>query len=178
MANKLEVVEPKERKAVTPPRSFADLTPWESDLERLMDDFFDIRARGWWPERWSLSAVLEIEPPSLDSYEEEDDLVIKAELPGLEKENIEVNVADRTLTIKGEKKKQEEVDEENYYLSELSYGSFHRSLELPVEVEAEKATASLKNGILEVRLPKTEAARLKEIKVAVREQPTTSVGRN
>ena len=71
MANKLEVVEPKERKAVTPPRSFADLTPWESDLERLMDDFFDIRPRGWWPERWSLSAVLEIEPPSLDSYEEE-----------------------------------------------------------------------------------------------------------
>ena len=80
----------------------------ESDLERLMDDFFDRRARAWWPERWSLPAVLDIEPPVVDFYKEKDDLVVKAELPGMEKEDIEVNVTDHTLTIKGEKKKEED----------------------------------------------------------------------
>jgi HSP20 family protein len=153
------------------------LTRSESDLERLMGDFFDRKARSWWPERW-LPAVLDIEPPVVDFYEEKDDLVVKAELPGMEKEDIEVNVTDHSLTIKGEKKKEEEVEEENYYRSERSFGSFRRSLELPSDVQAEKAKASFKNGILEVRLPKSEVAKPKEIKVAVAEGPITSVGQN
>jgi HSP20 family protein len=103
----------------------------------------------------------------LDVFEEQDDIVVKAELPGIDKENIEVNLTDRTLTIKGEKKKAEEVKEENYYRCERSYGSFLRSVELPKDVHADKVKASFKNGILEVRVPKTEEAKSKAIKVKV-----------
>ena len=175
MAKELKLRQPK---AISPRRPLMNPTRSESDLERLMDDFFDRRARAWWPERWSLPAVLDIEPPVVDFYEEKDDLVVKAELPGIEKEDIEVNVTDHTLTIKGEKKKEEAVEEEKYYRSERSFGSFRRSLELPSDVQAEKAKASFKNGILEVRLARTEAAKAKEIKIAVEEGPTTSVGQN
>jgi HSP20 family protein len=121
MAKELKLRQPK---AVTPRRALINLTRSESDLERLMDDFFDRRARAWWPERWSLPAVLDIEPPVVDFYKEKDDLVVKAELPGIEKQDIEVNVTDHTLTIKGEKKKEEKAEEANYYRSERSFGSF------------------------------------------------------
>ena len=106
--------------------------------------------------------------PAVDIYETEGhDLVVKAELPGMEKENIEVNLSDHTLTIKGEKKKEEEIKEENYYRAERSYGGFLRTLELPKDVHADKVKASFKNGILEVRMPKTEEAKAKEVKVKV-----------
>jgi HSP20 family protein len=103
----------------------------------------------------------------VDLFEDKNDIVIKAELPGMEKENVEVKLTDHMLTIQGEKKKEEEVKEENYYRSERSYGSFVRTLELPADVHADKVKASFKNGILEVRLPKTEEAKTKEIKVKV-----------
>jgi HSP20 family protein len=108
-----------------------------------------------------------VRAPTVDVYEEKDDIVVKAELPGMDKDNIEVNLTDRTLTIKGEKKKEEEMKEENYYRSERSYGSFLRTLELPKDVHADKVKATFKNGILEVRMPKTEEAKAKEIKVKV-----------
>jgi HSP20 family protein len=108
-----------------------------------------------------------VKAPVVDLFEERDDIVVKAELPGMDKDNIQVNLTDHTLTIKGEKKKEEEEKEENYYRSERSYGSFVRTLELPREVHAEKVKASFKNGILEVRMPKTEEAKAKEIKVKV-----------
>jgi len=110
---------------------------------------------------------LEVVAPTVDLYEEKDEIVVKAELPGIDKNNIEVNLTDHMLTIKGEKKKEEEVKEKNYYRSERSYGSFLRTLELPKDVHGDKVKASFKNGILEVRMPKTEEAKAKEIKVKV-----------
>jgi len=157
----------KETKAVTPWRPFMDLTRWERDMDRIMEDFFGRRMRPWWPERWSRREVMELEAPVVDLFEDKNDIVIKAELPGMEKENVEVKLTDHMLTIKGEKKKEEEVKEENYYRSERSYGSFVRTLELPADVHADKVKASFKNGILEVRLPKTEEAKTKEVKVKV-----------
>ncbi len=157
----------KETKAVTPWRPFMGLTTWERDMDRMMEDFFGRRARPWWPERWSRTEEMEVKPPIVDVFEEKDDIVVKAELPGIEKDNIEVNLMDHTLTIKGEKKKEEEVKEENYYRAERSYGSFLRTLELPRDVRADQIKASFKNGILEVRMPKTEEAKAKEIKVKV-----------
>lgn len=162
-----EKAKEKESKSMAPWRPFTDLTRWERDMERMFDDFWGRRMRPWWPERWSMPAVLEISPPAVDLYEEKDDIVVKAELPGMDKDNIEVNLTDHTLTIKGEKKKEEEIKEENYYKSERSYGSFIRTVELPRDVHADKVKASFKNGILEVRLPKTEEAKAKEIKVKV-----------
>lgn len=110
---------------------------------------------------------MELIAPTVDVYEEKDDIVVKAELPGIDKDNIKVNLTDHTLTIKGEKKKEEEVNQENYYRCERSYGSFVRTVELPGEVHADKVKASFKNGILEVRMPKTEQAKVKEIKVNI-----------
>jgi len=159
-----EKAKEKETKAVTPWRPFMDLARWERDMERMMEDFFGRRPR--WPERW-FGNELEITAPAVDVFEEKDEIVVKAELPGMDKENIEVNLTDHHLTIKGEKKKEEEVKEENYYRAERSYGSFLRTLELPKDVHADKVKASFKNGILEVRLPKTEEAKAKEIKVKV-----------
>ena len=162
-----EKAKEKETKAVAPRRPFMDLSRWERDMERMMEDFFGRRTRPWWPERWFRTEGMELTTPAVDLYEEKDDIVVKAELPGIDKNNIEVNLTDHTLTIKGEKKKEEEVKEENYYRSERSYGSFLRTLELPKDVHADKVKASFKNGILEVRIPKTEEAKAKEIKVKV-----------
>jgi HSP20 family protein len=136
-------------------------------MDRMMEDFFGRRMRPWWPERWARREAMELEAPAVDLFEDKNDIVIKAELPGMEKENVEVKLTDHMLTIKGEKKKEEEVKEENYYRSERSYGSFVRTLELPADVHADKVKASFKNGILEVRLPKTEEAKTKEVKVKV-----------
>ena len=162
-----EKAKEKETKAVTPWRPFIGLTGWERDMDRMLEDFFGRRARPWWPERWFKPDDMELRPPIVDVFEEKDEIVVKAELPGMEKENIELNLSDHTLTIKGEKKKEEEVKEENYYRSERSYGGFLRTLELPKDVHADKVKASFKNGILEVRMPKTEAAKAKEVKVKV-----------
>jgi len=100
-------------------------------------------------------------------FEEKDDIVVKAEIPGMEKNNIEVNLTDHTLTIKGEKKKEDEVKKENNYRSERSYGSFLRTLPLPADVQGDKVKANFENGVMEVRLLKTEAAKAKEVKVKV-----------
>jgi HSP20 family protein len=156
-----------EGKSLAARRPFSDLARWERDMERMFDDFVGRRMRPWWPERFSMPAGIEITPPAVDLFEEKDDIVVKAELPGMDKDNIQVNLTDQSLTIRGEKKKEEEVKEENYYRSERSYGSFVRTLELPAEVKSDKVKASFKNGVLEVRLPKTEQAKAKEVKVNV-----------
>ena len=155
----------KETKAVTPWRPFMGLAGWERDMDRMLEDFFGRRMRPWWPERWSRTDEMEVKPPMVDVFEEKDEIVVKAELPGIEKDNIEVNLTDHTLTIKGEKKKEEEIKEANYYRAERSYGSFLRTLDVPKDVRADKVKASFKNGILEVRMPKTEEAKAKEVKV-------------
>jgi HSP20 family protein len=157
----------KETKAVTPWRPAMDLTRWERDMDRMMENFFGRRMRSWLPDRLFRGEELAFRAPAVDLFEEKDDIVVKAELPGIDKDNIEVNLTDHTLTIKGEKKKEEEVKEENYFRSERSYGSFVRTLELPKDVHADKVKASFKNGILEIRMPKTEEAKAKEIKVKV-----------
>lgn len=157
----------EETKAVTPWRPSMDLTRWERDMDRMMEDFFGRRVRPWWPESSFRTGELDIGTPAVDVFEEKDDIVVKAEIPGMDKENIEVNLTDHILTIKGEKRKEEEVKEENYYRSERSYGAFLRSVELPKEVHGDKVKASFKNGVLEVRMPKTEEAKAKEIKVKV-----------
>ena len=162
-----EKAKDKETKAIAPRRPFMTLPRWERDMERMMEDFFGKRMRPWWPERWFRSEEMEPTSPAVDFYEEKDDIVVKAELPGIDKNNIEVNLTDRALTIRGEKRKEEEVKEKNYYRSECSYGSFVRTLELPTDVHADKVKATFKDGILEVRLPKTEEAEKKEIKVKV-----------
>jgi HSP20 family protein len=105
--------------------------------------------------------------PPVDIFETGESIVIKAELPGISKEDITLEVKDNTLLIKGEKKFEKEVKEENYHRVERSYGAFQRSFSLPSTVQQDKVKAKVRDGILEVTLPKAEEAKPKQIKVDV-----------
>lgn len=105
--------------------------------------------------------------PAVDIYETNDSVVVKAELPGVTKDQISVEVKDGILSLRGERKFEKEVKEENYHRVERSYGSFQRSFSLPVSVDQDKVTAKFQDGVLEVKLPKKEQARPKQIQVNV-----------
>jgi len=135
-------------------------------MEREMDRIFGEGLRPFRPSWW-LGGPEAYTAPMVDVYEDKDDIVVKAELPGMSKDDIEVNVTDHQLTLKGEKKKKEETKEDDYYRCERSFGSFSRVLDLPADVQTEKAKASFKDGLLEIRVPKTEEAKKKQIKVKV-----------
>jgi len=155
----------KETREVTPWRPFSELSRAEREAERLFGDFF--RRPLWglsWPERFREIGFRE---PAIEVYEEKDDVVVKAEIPGMKKEDLDINISGSLLTLKGEKKQEEEVKKKGYYYSERSYGSFVRTVDLPKEVQVDKAYANFKDGVLEVRLPKTEEAKRKEVKIKV-----------
>ncbi len=140
-----------------------ELDRFKREIDRMFDEFFG-------EERFPSIGLQEgIAFPALDVYDAGDKIVVKAEIPGVSKDDIEIVVRDNELTIKGEKKKEEEVKEENYYYSERSFGKFVRTLRLPVEIKPEEVKARFKNGVLEIELPKVEEARPKEIKIQVEE---------
>jgi len=156
---------------IAPWRLPPDLATFGRDMDRFIEDTF---GRGGRPPRivppvwrWSPKWIREwAGVPMVDVYEEGDSVVVKAEVPGMEKDEIELILTPDTLTIKGERKKVETVEDQDYHYSERAYGAFARTVELPAEVAEDKVTASLKNGVLEVRLPKAQGAK-KEIKVKV-----------
>ena len=106
--------------------------------------------------------------PAVDVIEEKDVIKVKADLPGLKKEEIEVAVDNDTLTIKGEKKQEKEIKEKGYIRSERYYGSFHRSFTLPAGVDPQKVNANYRDGVLEITLPKREEAKKNEVKVEIK----------
>ncbi len=155
-----------ERRDLVPeePRRF--MAPLE-EMERWFDDFFRRPRFGppWFPQ---LRGHEEVEvTPFVDMYEEGNDVVIKAEIPGMNKENLDVTLDEDTITISGEKKAEEKVERKDFYRLERSFGSFRRSLRLPVETETDKATASFKDGILDVRIPKTAGAKEKAKRISI-----------
>jgi len=103
--------------------------------------------------------------PAVDVFDGDDKLVIKAELPGIEKKDIEVDVREGVLTLRGERSYENEVKEHNCYRKERSYGKFHRSFTLPENVETEKIEASFKDGVLTLDIPKSEERKPKKIAV-------------
>ncbi len=128
------------------------LEPWrpfrelEEDIRETLDEFFH---RGRRFPRFTG----EFEP-AIEVYEKGDDLIVKADVPGVKKEDLSVSVTEDTVTIKGEIKKDEEVKEKDYYCRERVYGSFSRTVDLPIEVDAQTAKATYKNGVLTLTLPK------------------------
>jgi HSP20 family protein len=103
--------------------------------------------------------------PAVDVYENDHAIIVKAELPGVDKDQITVDVQGRTLTLKGERKTETETKEENYYRRERSYGHFERAFTLPAEVDPETVKAEYKDGVLKVEVPKPEAQKPKQITV-------------
>jgi HSP20 family protein len=119
-----------------------------------------------WPTEETLSVTGWT--PSCDVYETDNEIVIKAELPGVKKEDAKVGIQDGLLTISGERKFEEETKKENYLRVERSYGSFTRSFTLPTRVDQEKVLAEFKDGLLQVTLPKREEAKPKGVEVKVK----------
>jgi len=106
--------------------------------------------------------------PAVDIYETPETIVLKAELPGLRREDIEIEVRDNTLTLRGERRFAKDVQEENYLRIERAYGAFQRSFTLPTTISQEKICAVFRDGVLELRLPKAEEAKPRKIAIEVR----------
>ena len=138
---------------------FDDLASLRESMDKLFEEFFTRR-----PDRIRAPVVWQ---PAIEAYETDGDVVVRAELPGIDPKQVEISVTEDTLTLKGEAKSEQEEKKRNYYRRELRYGSFVRSIALPSGVQGDKASASYKNGILEIRVPKSERAKPKTVKVVV-----------
>ncbi|MDN5347993.1 MAG: hypothetical protein PWP65_1557 [Clostridia bacterium] len=135
--------------------SISPWRPWR-DLTNLREEMFRAFLPGFW------------DAPRLDIYQTEDEIVATADLPGLaSKDDVEITATNDSLTIRGEIRRDNEVGEQNYYRAERFYGNFARTISLPAQVIPEKATATYRNGILEIRLPKAAGQREKNIKIDI-----------
>jgi HSP20 family protein len=139
---------------------FRDLVTAQRDFDRLFREAFssqlgetELSTRSW--------------APPVDIYETEDAIILKAELPGVDPKDVEVRVEDNTLYLKGERKFEKEVKEQNYHRVERSYGSFARSFSLPNSISTDKVKAEFKDGLLTLTMPKREEAKPKTIKIDV-----------
>jgi HSP20 family protein len=128
----------------------------QQEMNRLFDEFFGERRTGMTEGQWV---------PAVDVSENESEMVVRAELPGMTHDDIEVNLQDNVLTLKGEKKQERKEDKENFHCLERSYGSFTRSFSLPAGVKQEDIKATFKDGILEISLPKAEEEKPKKIAI-------------
>ncbi|HUZ31527.1 MAG TPA: Hsp20/alpha crystallin family protein [Xanthobacteraceae bacterium] len=155
------------------PRQWHPFESLRREVDRLFDDFhFGSRSpsgrslfelQPFWSRGAAWSTV-----PAVDVAETEKAYEITAELPGIDEKNIEVKFADGVLTIKGEKKEEKEEKKKEYYLSERSYGSFQRSFQVPVGIDADKIEAKFNKGVLILTLPKTAEAQKAEKKIMVK----------
>jgi HSP20 family protein len=132
------------------------MAPWGGNLRREMERFFDRFAEPAWEP---FEATAGDWAPPLDVSETKDAMVVKAEMPGVDPKDIEVKLTGDLLTLKGEKGKETEEKEERYLRIERIYGAFLRSVRLPMAVDGSKVTATFKNGVIVVTLPKTPAAK-------------------
>lgn len=137
---------------------FRDMITLRERMNRLFEDFFasrgeeqDLLAGSW--------------TPSVDIYETEHEVVLTAELPGMDEKDIEIKVEDNTLTISGERRMEKEIKEENYHRIERAYGSFCRSFTLPNYVDQDKISAEYDNGILKITMPKKPELKPRKVKV-------------
>ena len=137
---------------------FRDSNTLQDQINRLFNQAF---------ERTSQEANLTAWAPAVDIYETEHELVVKADLPETQPEQLDIRVENNILTIRGERKFEEKLNENNYLRVERSYGSFSRSFSLSNSVNAEAIKADYKNGVLTLSIPKREEAKPKQIKVNV-----------
>ncbi len=168
MAGKIKDVVPAGKGSETLPARREEEYPLFSlqrEMNRLFGDFFkgfDLRPIRLADERWAGFN------PRMDLEETEKEYRITTELPGMEENDVEVLLTGNSITLKGEKKEEEEEKGKSYYHTERSYGSFHRTVPLPEGIDHKKIDAEFKNGVLTVKLPKTTETKTKSKKVPVR----------
>ncbi|HUJ80754.1 MAG TPA: Hsp20/alpha crystallin family protein [Candidatus Acidoferrales bacterium] len=137
---------------------FRNVNSLQEQFSRLFDTSFPGRSSESDLTTWA---------PAVDIQETENELVLKADLPGIEEKDIDVRIENNTLTIRGERKFEKQVNEDNYLRVERSYGSFSRSFSLPNTINTEAIHAEYKNGVLTVQMPKRAESKPKQVKVNV-----------
>ena len=142
-----------------PLRDFVSL---RDAMDRLFEDSFVTPQRGW-------LAPLRAADLAMDLYETNDEVVVKATLPGVKPEEVDITITGNTLTIRGESKQENEIKEENYIRRERRSGSFSRSVTLPGGLKSDKAEATFEDGVLTLKIPKSEEIKPKSIKVKPKE---------
>ena len=131
----------------------------QGEVNRLFDNFFGRPATMTMGERmWA---------PLSDMYESKDDLVVSFELPGLSEKDVSVSITGEMLTVKGERRFEQDQKDDTYYRLERVYGKFERTMPLPMPVQGDKVKATYRDGVLEIRLPKVEAVKPRDIKIEV-----------
>jgi HSP20 family protein len=141
---------------------FRDLAGVQDRMNRIFDEAF--RGPRGTEDDWALGGAW---APAVDIYEHEGNLVLKAELPGIEHKDVDVRVENNVLTLRGERKFDSEVKREEYHRVERAYGTFSRSFTLPNAVDTDKIKAEFKDGVLRVTLPQREEAKPKQISISV-----------
>jgi HSP20 family protein len=136
---------------------FRDLNILQDRMNRLFDD----AGRGWREE----PAATTTWSPAVDIFETEGEIVVKAELPGMERKDITLNLENNVLTLRGERRFEKETREENYHRIERAYGGFSRAFSIPAIVDEDKIRADYQDGVLKIALPKKEQAKPKQIKI-------------
>lgn len=134
---------------------FRDMTDIQGQMNRLFDNFLG-RPSSMAERMWA---------PAVDMYETKDELVIAAELPGLNQKDIQLSITADMLSIRGERQRKQEVTADSYYRGERWFGRFERTLPLPIPVQTEKVKAAYRDGVLTITLPKADEIKPKEIKI-------------
>lgn len=142
---------------------FRNLVTVQDRMNRIFEEAFRGAPRGT-EEEWALGGAW---APAVDIYEHEGNLVLKAELPGIDPKDVDVQVENNVLTLRGERKFDSEVKREEYHRVERAYGTFSRSFTLPNVIDTGKIKAEFKDGVLRVTLPQREEAKPKQISIAV-----------
>jgi HSP20 family protein len=141
---------------------FRDLVSLQERMNRLFEESFRGVTRSGNEEEWSVGTWA----PAVDIYEESPNIVLKAELPGIDPKGVDIRVENNVLTLRGERKFDTEVKRDSYHRVERAYGTFSRSFTLPSVIDTEKIQADYKDGVLTVILPKREEARLRQIQIS------------
>jgi HSP20 family protein len=148
-----------------------DILSVRDEMNRLFNEFFGRSSgpEGFWPSN--------VGSPPVDIYDAGDAFVLRAELPGCSKDDLSIELKEQTLTLRGERKSAAAIGEEQYQRRECACGPFQRDFFLPTMIDQDRVTASFKDGILELRLPKSEAAKPKQIRItAAGENPQARPG--
>jgi len=165
MTTEEKIDKPKEKQQVVPAHV---VTPFE-EMERMFDNLFERRWMHPFQKGWSafpkITAPFKGLTPSVDVIDRDNEVVVKAELPGVDKKDLEISVTQNSVTIKGSTSHEEKEEKGDYYRCEISRGSYARTLSLPADIDEENTKASFKDGILELTLPKLKKSMRHTIKV-------------
>jgi HSP20 family protein len=146
---------------------FEEMERRMEQMERAFEDYFSSPWSGGFRfPSLRKSKAMEGLTPKVDIIDRDDQVVVRAEVPGMEKDNLQLSVTENTVTLKGETKKEEKQEKGDYYRSEISRGSFQRTFALPCDVDGSKAKAGFKNGVLELSLPKVTKSKRHSVKIS------------